>query len=307
MQVFTQFTPELISRWADATKNPKTRHPFYDPSWHETWFSQLGTGESLCLISNEKTPSVIPLSIRDGVAHFTGGEEIADYLDRIGPDETNESDWTAAVHELKTQKVSRLVLRNIPDDAKTLDFFRKLPGSVVGVEDTTPILHLPESFEAYLSALSRKDRHEFKRKLKRFETEHPTVRIAVSDTLDIDILLSLMRQNPEKQAFLTDSMEQFFRNLPQAAGSAIRQATLFEQDAVLATTLSFLEDSELLLYNSGYNPAVVGSGWYLKAKLIAWCIDQHIASLNFLQGNERYKYDLGASDFPVYRVELSLG
>ena len=306
MDVFTQFTPELLAYWNEAAASPHTRHPFCDCSWHKTWFIIFGTGESLCIFYNRAAKSIVPLAIRDGVAHFTGGEEISDYLDRIGPTESTEADWSAVLHMLKARGATSLVLRNIPEGSNTVDFFRNTPGAIVATEDTTPRLHLPHSFDAYLETLSRKDRHELRRKVKRFESEHPEARFSVSETSDMDTLLTLMKQNPDKQAFLTTPMEQFFRTLPETAGPTLRQATLFDGNTAIATTLSFLVHSELMLYNSGYNPEVVGAGWYLKTKLIAWGIVQHITTLNFLQGSERYKYDLGAKDFPVYRIELAL-
>lgn len=276
-----QFDDELASLW------PQTSMPFYSYAWHKAWYEHFGNTEQLAII--EHNGSIVPLAIRDGVAHFTGGEEIADYLDAIGA-----IDWTGVLNVLRERTATKLFLRNVPEGSQTLSQFPHAQ------EDTTPIITLPESFDAYITSLDRKKRHELRRKMRRFEEEHKD--ILVEEYEDIKLLFDLMQQNGEKKEFLTSTMQDFFRTLPKI--SPTRQFVLKANGSPVATTLTFEVERSLLLYNSGFS--VEGSGWYLKAKMIEWAIEQKLDSVNFLQGGERYKYDLGARDFLVYRVSLSL-
>lgn len=261
--------------------------PFYSYAWHKTWFEYFGANEQLVIVYHEG--SIVPLAIRDGVAHFTGGEEIADYLDAIGT-----IDWTNVVPVLREHGATELLLRNVPEDSQTLSQFSHAQ------EDTTPIITLPKSFDAYITSLDRKKRHELRRKMRRFDEEHEDT--LVEEHEDIELLLVLMQQNGEKKEFLTSPMQNFFRTLPTIA--PVKQFVLYVNNMPVATTLTFEVERSLLLYNSGFS--VEGSGWYLKSKLIDWAITQQYTQVNFLQGKERYKYDLGAKDFFVYRVALSL-
>ncbi len=306
MKIFAQFDDELSPLWERALSAEKTRWPFYELSWHKMWQKHMGHKEKITIISDKDRGVVIPLAITDSTAHFTGGEEIADYLDAYGSTDKKTRVWEEVLPELKRLGAKTLVLRNIPGDSPTVTYFEGLEAAEVSEEDTTPILALPENFDAYLQSLGRKERHELKRKNRKFETEHPDIRFEAMTEAHIDSLLTLMRKNSDKDTFLTPDMEHFFRDLPLAAGNTLRQFSLVRDFEYCATTLAFQVDTSLLLYNSGYNPDIEGSGWYLKTKIVESAISQSLKSINFLQGGERYKYDLGAADFLVYRVNCPL-
>lgn len=308
MDVFTQFSPELDAVWNTAFVNDARQWPFYTKKWHAQWFTSLGFGEQPMIVAEVPLHIVIPLVVKDGTAHFSGGEEISDYLDAIGPEDAKAAVWQKALSLVRMQGAARLILRNIPEDSATLSFFISQKGVTVEKEDTTPIMTLPDSFDAYTSALDRKNRHELKRKLRKFDSVHPGATISIENgaSTDMELLVNLMQRDTDKQLFLTDPMQQFFQNLPDTLGDALTQFTLTVDGKAIATAVTFRTPTALLLYNSGYNDAYVGSGFYLKAKMIDWAISQGITTYNFLQGNERYKYELGGKDFFVYRVTLPL-
>lgn len=281
---------------------------FFTFLWHRHWQTHFGNNEQLMILSDTPNQVIIPLSVMDSTAHFTGGEEIADYLDAIGTGVHKAAAWQEVVPLLKKQGVRSLLLRNIPEGSPTITALKTFRGVQIEEEDTTPILTLPASFEEYLSALDRKDRHELKRKMKKFEAEHQSLSFIPrhGNSIDIQTLLRLMRLDPDKNAFLTGAMNGFFAGLPSVFPKETWQFVLTTQETVIATTLAFRVGDSLLLYNSGFDPQYPGAGWYIKARTIAWAIGQSIRSYNFLQGNERYKYDLGAKDAPVYRISLPM-
>lgn len=308
MDIFAQFTPELKLIWNDAISREQRQVPFLSYHWHRHWHNSFGQNENLTIFTDRANHVLIPLAITGATAHFTGGEEIADYLDAVGGADQKADTWTQTLTILKERGVTSLNLRNIPANSPTLTFFRSFPSSVISQEDTTPIITLPASFDEYLLSLDRKDRHELKRKMKKFEAEHTGLIFdhTAGDSVSPAILLTLMRNDPDKLTFLTPPMEQFFTDLPRVTRDSVMQFMLHKGDQIIATTLAFRIPDSLLLYNSGFNPMYPGAGWYIKVKTIAWAIDQHIRSYNLLQGNERYKYDLGAKDFAVYKITLPL-
>jgi CelD/BcsL family acetyltransferase involved in cellulose biosynthesis len=105
---------------------------------------------------------------------------------------------------------------------------------------------------------------------------------------------------------MTPAMERFFRCLPSAFAATgwLEIATLYVGERPAATHLSFHHGAQLLLYNSGYDPAFAeySAGFVLLVYRLQRALAQGIRVLDFLRGDERYKYDLGASDQFIYRV-----
>lgn len=294
--------------WDDCFAAQTGKWPFLTLAWHKAWFTHLGQSEKPLILYNPASRVLLPLALNGTTAHFSGGEEIADYLDAIGPDEAKTGAWREALPVLASHGATTVLLRNIPEDSPTIQFFRSVTNAKVETEDTTPIIGLSETFDAYLTTLDRKDRHELRRKMRRFEQNFPSVRFALRQRREvaIDDLIRLMRHDPEKTSFLTPEMEAFFRHLPETSENKLLQFILTENSVVIATIAAFPNEKSLLSYNSGYDPAFAGAGWYLKVKSIAWAIENGFTRYNLLQGNERYKYDLGAKDFWVFRVQVNL-
>lgn len=308
MKSFIQFSDDLIPLWERALSKERVSWPFLTFSWHKHWYTHFHTDEHLSIFADPENAIVIPLSICDAVAHFTGGEEIADYLDAIGPEDKKAAAWESVLPILAAQGATSLVLRNIPEGSSTLSYFTSLPNAAIVQEDTTPTLTLPESFDTYIEDLDRKDRHELKRKMKKFESEHQLLAFhpRSNTTIDMNFLLTLMKNDAEKRAFLTPAMTTFFTELPKIFKGQLWQFVLTQENRIVACTVAFHTDDSLLLYNSGFDPKYPGAGLYIKVKTIAWAIEQGLTTYNFLQGNERYKYDLGAKDNAVYRIELPI-
>ena len=197
-------------------------------------------------------------------------------------------------------------MNNIPESSASAQFFG---GNEKTQEDTTPLFELPQTWDDYLMMLNKHSRHELRRKVRNFENEHEGLTIVESaqPQKDIDELLRLMKFAEGKQQFLTPQMEAFFRGLPEVFPTSASLLFLQFNGKKIAATLSFVTDAELLLYNAGADLVQYPvSGFYLKAHSIKWAIERKLKVYNFLQGNERYKYDLGGKDFAVYTVKKLL-
>ena len=70
--------------------------------------------------------------------------------------------------------------------------------------------------------------------------------------------------------------------------------------------VNFDYGSSYLLYNSGYDPAYarMSVGLLNKALTIQWAIASGKRVFDFLRGDERYKYELGAVDRWIYRLTV---
>jgi CelD/BcsL family acetyltransferase involved in cellulose biosynthesis len=112
-----------------------------------------------------------------------------------------------------------------------------------------------------------------------------------------------MKLDPRKKEFLSPDMERFFRKI-HSMGTITE---LRVSGTPAAAILAFRVGDTLMSYNSGFDDTnFSGSGYYLKAMHIKRATESGIKTYNFLQGNERYKYELGGRDFFVYRIDVAL-
>jgi CelD/BcsL family acetyltransferase involved in cellulose biosynthesis len=178
-------------------------------------------------------------------------------------------------------------------------------------EDVCPQTELLDSWEAYVESLDRKHRHELRRKLRKLPQAGEVELEVLSSPGEIgaemaDFLQMHRASRTEKAAFMTDQMERFFRKLVSALADEGAAEMLFLRlgGKRAAAVMCFTGEEETLLYNSGYDPdyAQFSVGLLSKALALQRAIEQGKKRFDFLRGRERYKYELGAKDFTVYRA-----
>jgi CelD/BcsL family acetyltransferase involved in cellulose biosynthesis len=66
-------------------------------------------------------------------------------------------------------------------------------------------------------------------------------------------------------------------------------------------------NNQIWVYNSGINPLFenLSPGWVLLSKIIQWAIDNKRTGLDFMRGDETYKYQFGGVDKKVLKVEIT--
>jgi CelD/BcsL family acetyltransferase involved in cellulose biosynthesis len=179
-----------------------------------------------------------------------------------------------------------------------------------------PLLTLPDSFDAYLASLAKRDRHELRRKLRRAEGVDGLRWYVVDGEFaselepEVEAFLNLMaRSRPDKADFMTPRMRRFFHAGVRAAhrGGWLQLAFLEIEGYKAATYLNFDYGDQLLVYNSGYEPEAVSGfspGIVLIARLIEQAIRQGKRAVDFMRGAEEYKYRLGAKDVWVHHLTV---
>ena len=300
---------ELQEHWDKAYEASPAKVPFFTWPWHNDWQTVFGNScQPFYLLIDNKV--IAPFVKKDQTVIWSGGEEIADYLDLIGPDEAKVSAWPQIIEFFKQEHVMSLSLRNVPENSPTITFFKTLPNAVITQEDTTPTISLPPTWEEFIeSAPSRKYRHELERKIRKFEREHPDAEVTVSQNpeKDVDILLTLMEKDADKKMFLTPAMGIMFRKIAGTFKDNISLLLLGMGDKHAAAALSFVQKDTYYLYNSGFDKdCCPNGGFYLKSMSIKYAIEHGGKTYNFLQGSERYKYELGGKDFFVYSIQYQL-
>lgn len=266
-------------------KTPSLTFPFSTYEWVKIWHETIGKEWELYLL-NVNNNVIAPFAKKNNEIIFAGGDEVADYLDIIGPDEKKIQAWREITSYVQG---CSLHLRNIPENSPTISFFK------AEKEDTTPITTLHP-------ILNKKNQHEMERKIRKFEREHNDIKFADSD--DTEILFLLMKLDARKKEFLTSDMEEFFRQIMKQFG----KLTILTVNNTPAAAMLTLSDGETLMgYNSGFDETnFSGSGFYLRAMMLSRARGEGYKYFNFLQGSERYKYELGGKDFFVYKVDTKI-
>lgn len=174
--------------------------------------------------------------------------------------------------------------------------------------EVAAVLDLPASFDDYLAGLSKKQRHEVRRKSRRFAEiagEPRLVREAGADTVALFAEMH-RRASGEKGTFMTDAMEDHFVALEKATG-AVMDVLYTEDGTPAAAAFGFEDDDTFYLYNSAYEADLsdASPGIVLVASAIADAIDRGRTRFDFLKGDEIYKFRLGATERPLYRLEAT--
>ena len=325
---------ELADVWEALLSHSATNTPFQQLDYMDTWWSTMGGGEwdegelwlGVGKRDDDEIAGIAPLFFhkdRDGRPSIliVGSVEVSDYLDFIVSESAAEEFVDALLGSLDVEGPEGwevLDLYNLPEGSPTVQALQRSAekrGWRVEKERTSvvPFVALGDSWESYLQAISGKQRKEVKRKLKRAEEYPASVswRIVDRDTPiepEIDYFLKLMQNDPEKRAFLTDKMLEFFRCLALTSHERgwLQLAFLEAGGEPAFGYLNFDYGDKLWVYNSGFNPShyELSPGWVLMTHLIHWAIDHGRTEVDFLRGDEEYKYRLGCVDRYIVRITI---
>ena len=312
----------LRDSWKALLPSCATNTIFVTPRWQEIWWEHFRTQREMRLLAvqqNGVVAGIAPLTIMDGQVSLLGSTDVCDYLDFVLPAEHCTGGLSAVFDHLETLSWSTVVLHSIPGDSPTLSAVRSIAQQrgfclTQEQEDVCPRADLPGDWDSYLAGLSKKDRHELRRKLRRLEGAGQVCYYTAADPAafdrDLDDFLRLMRSSAQEKAdFMTPEMERFFRAAVDAqVKRGVAKLQFLEIDgARAAAVLCFDYQGDRLLYNSGYDFAYapLSVGLLLKAYAIRDAIDQGMRRFDFLRGNEPYKYDLGGVDYPIYHCTIT--
>jgi CelD/BcsL family acetyltransferase involved in cellulose biosynthesis len=326
---------KLAESWNQLLAESASHVPFLRYEYLSTWWKTLGGGEwehgdLFVVIARSDENEIIgiaPLFFTtnlDGkpALMFVGSFEISDYLDVIvRPDDLTP--FLDALLEYLTGPDAPpwevLDFYNLLDDSPTLAALKQSAGrlGLTYTEETlqpAPCITLPNSWETYLAGLKKKQRHEIRRKLRRAEAAPEGIRwyfVEDEDALDNEMgdFMQLMAYDPEKDKFLTDVMRTQMKAAVHTAFRAgwLQLAFLEIGGQKAAAYLNFDYGNRIWVYNSGLNFDLryYSPGWVLLSYVIQWAIENGRETLDFMRGDEAYKYRFGGVNRYVKRVQIS--
>jgi len=229
----------------------------------------------------------------------TGNRDFVDYR----PDFifTNEE---LRQHNINEIRLDSLHYSQINDGLKNLNYKQ----AIISKSDIVVTLPLCDSYEVYLSELSKKKRHELKRKKRNFEKEIKDFQLLESneDEIFIEFINQHRNSSGEKGEFMTKEFEVYFKNLLQLEHWKIY--FLQSKNEIISTAFCYENEHGCYLYNSSRNNKFnnLNPGIVLNDLIIQQLIDSGKVFFDFLKGTERYKYDLGGNSVQLYDLAIEL-
>lgn len=306
---------EIRSAWSGLAARRAPASIFLTPEWIAVARAH-DAREQITLAAGDPPYAVAALArAADGTISFAGGELTDEQDIAAAPGDVRRA-AIAVAEWIAVERAPRVSLEYVPEDTATLDAVSETLGAC-GYQVTrerlitSPRIALAADFETYVQGLGKKERHELRRKLRRFEDAPGTgFRWAAENerAAILDRFFALHRLSKgEKAAFMTEEAESFFRDIADAlAGNGtLRLGVVRAHDVDAAVLFAFACGDTLALYNAAYDPAFssLSLGIATHAYAIRDAIAQGFKVYDLLRGDEPYKYDLGAVDRWLWRLE----
>ncbi|MGK2849996.1 MAG: GNAT family N-acetyltransferase [Candidatus Limnocylindrales bacterium] len=181
-------------------------------------------------------------------------------------------------------------------------------------EDVCPVVTFPDDadLDGYLATLGKKERHEIRRKVRRAEAVGPIELIDSDDPLlDLEAFIDLHQKRWGADGLFppTPGGEQsrvLFRRLFELFGAdgPLRLTFLSVGGRRIAAGIHFETATDILYYNAGVDPDArdLSPGVVMVHAYVVRALATGKRRMDFLRGNEPYKYEWGALDEPIQRL-----
>ena len=181
-------------------------------------------------------------------------------------------------------------------------------------EDVCPVLTLPAGldFEGYLGTLDKKERHEIRRKIRRAEAAGPVeMRKSEAPAADLQAFIDLHQKRWGEDGLFPATQggaasRRFFAELFEScAPTGIVELDFLAVGGRRIAAGVILDDGRTVYYyNAGVEPDAreLSPGVIMVASYIQRAIELRRTRLDFMRGNEPYKYEWGAVDEPIERL-----
>ncbi len=315
---------ELGERWSDLCRTADAM-PFSTPQFGEAWwsvFGEVGDAELELLGLENGTGELVGLApLKRCGSHwsFAGDHEVSDYLGPVAKRGQESTLVAAVLEQLEALGARSAEFRGIEPGSEWVETFGAAAGRgwkvEIAEEAVCPTIRFNGGWDEYLTSLRSRDRREVRRKLRPLRQLRGAVEFeAVEAPLDVaarmpEFMAMMAESRGDKAVFLTDEMRVFFERLSLSLAEAgwLRLYVMSVSGEAAAMVLCFVARNQLLLYNSGYAPKFrdLSVGLASKVLCIRDAVERGMSSVNFLRGDEPYKYQLGGKDAVVKLLRLT--
>lgn len=307
--------------------------PFLRNEYQVAWWQHQGGGEwksaTLAVIvmrdESDALFGIAPLYVTKNQDGFTslmlvGGIEISDYLDVIVEEKNVDQFWQTVFDVIQSDDFpvwDKFQIYNMSENSASVAILEDVSiekkfSLKKEIYQPCPQIKLPNSWENYLTMLDKKFKKNLTRRMRMADNHFiPIIWEFIQENdfeKQLETFFDLMAQDPEKNKFLTPQMKiQMKITIQTAYEEGVMQFSVLKMDEeMLAASMFFDYDNKLWGYNSGLNMEhlALSPGLVLKGKHIQWAIEQGYEIYDFMRGGEGYKYDFGAIDTHVLKIEI---
>ena len=181
-------------------------------------------------------------------------------------------------------------------------------------EDVCPVATLPVggTIDDFLATLGKKERHEIRRKVRRAEAVGE-IRLddAPEPLAELDAFIDLHQRRWGADGLFPatlggDQSRVMFRRLFELFGAAgpLRLTFLSVGGRRIAAGVHFQTPDGILYYNAGVDPDArdLSPGVVMVHAYVARALEAGLPRMDFLRGDESYKYEWGSVDEPIQRL-----
>jgi CelD/BcsL family acetyltransferase involved in cellulose biosynthesis len=292
--------------------------PFNSPGWGRAWLEHWSPSAEPWLMrvhDGDRIAGIAPLALRhDLPARVLAmiGKDPGDYWDVIAATADRERVASSVGAELArlAPRWDAGILNCFPPGSGTLEqfasnglrIFRRAP--VV-----SPRIELPETFEAYLSALPKSHRQNLRRHLRRLDSGEVVLR-EIDDRAELPEVMqrwrelrSLQWQGSGRRISASHEKDHFHRFMLDAVTRLLNSglAVLWEftwNERVVGVYLNFQDERSFYWYLGGFDPdcAQLGLGKIAVGAAIRASTEAGRSVFDFTRGEDAYKYWYGATD-----------
>ncbi|UCD36209.1 MAG: GNAT family N-acetyltransferase [Nitrospiraceae bacterium] len=314
---------DLFPYWSGGQTALDWNCLFTLPPWLRAWQETAAGARKpfLCVFRQEgRVAGIAPLMVQGEGASMMGDAHLCDYGDFITVPGTEREFAAALVAHLRNKGIASLDLGRVRADSPAMRGLKDccVAGGwevICESADQAYELSLPGKWTEYLGRLTRKERHEVRRKMRRIKEAGVLRFRCIEGGADLregmDVFIALFRMaRADKARFMTAETESFFRMVAGEMAEA-RLLKLFVLDVggrPAAAALCFDYRSTVYLYNSGYDRQYsrLSAGLMCKTMSIKHSIGMGLSSFNFLLGDEQYKGRLGGRPVQLERLRVIL-
>lgn len=333
----TEGVPDGAPRaaWEKLADTDPASTIFHTPRYLQVWHEQLGgrasarlhlvshDGEVVGAVAEAHELEGSPTGPRE-VRRFLGGEDVTDHLGPVShPDERTATAIAYLGALAQDRDWDEFVASGLAEDTGWVAAFRSAAerhGLVVLedlVEDVSPTVSLEGGYDAYLSRLPSRLRHDARRKGRKLARDAGAYALVAVDpahhqaALDRFFDLADRGDEAERRLILTAAQQQFVRALADELGTdgSLRIDELVIGGRPVASAVSLVHGDRWAVYESTYDLelSALSPGTVLLSELIRVAGETGFASVDLLRGDRAYKYRLGAEDRRLARLSIVRG
>ena len=317
---------EKVTEWENLLIESDFPHPFasftFYNSWVETFVDDLTQIKMLFFYNENNLVGLAPIFVDHDKKSVSilGDKDLFDYRDIIYISECAEEIYIEFLSYLKLQPWFQgytIFMQSIPESSELFnlvntDKLNNFADVEIKEEDVTPIYVVNGVWDDYLLALKKKQRHEIRRKLRKFESQDFQFKLIRNNDVLSEFLSDFyelfINSREDKKEFLTEERKTFFNKMlfAFAEKNELKILSYYDGNILISACIVIEYANIYFLYNSAYSLDYNSYSVGLVSKIIALkqSIENNNHAFNFLRGNERYKYELGGEDIKLHEIKL---